>query len=171
MAFVEDLSAYGERVTIWPQDEQGLLDLQGILGSAREDTLVYCCGPEALLGAVEGACASWPTGTLHLERFAAKPGADEPTSGALESFEVVCQRSGITVTVPADRSVFEVLEDAGVSVLGSCLEGICGTCEAAVIEGTPDHRDSVLSAEEQAGNDAMMVCVSRSLSERLVLDL
>ena len=63
------------------------------------------------------------------------------------------------------------LEDAGVSVLGSCLEGICGTCEAAVIEGTPDHRDSVLSAEEQACDDAMMLCVSRSLSNRLVLDL
>ena len=62
MAVVERLSAYGERVTIWPQDEHGLLDLQGILGSAREDTLVYCCGPEALLSAVEGACASWPAG-------------------------------------------------------------------------------------------------------------
>jgi ferredoxin-NADP reductase len=171
MSFLEDLAAYGERVTIWPQDEQGLLDLQGILSSAREDTLVYCCGPEALLSAVEGACASWPAGALHVERFAARPGADQPTSGALESFEVVCQRSGLTVTVPASRSVFEVLEDAGVSVLGSCLEGICGTCEAAVIEGTPDHRDSVLSEEEQACNDAMMLCVSRSLSSRLVLDL
>ena len=171
MAFVEDLSAHRERVTIWPQDEQGLLDLRGILGSAREDTLVYCCGPEPLLSAVEGACASWPAGALHLERFAAKPGADLPASGALESFEVVCQRSGITVTVPAGQSVFEVLEDAGVGVLGSCLEGICGTCEAAVIEGTPDHRDSVLSDEEQACNDAMMLCVSRSLSDRLVLDL
>src|SRR5260370_6918948 len=102
MAFVEDLSAYGESVTIWPQDEQGLLDLQGILGSAREGTIVYCCGPEALLSAVEGACASWPTGTLHLERFAAKPGADEPTPGALESFEVICQRSAITPLVPPD---------------------------------------------------------------------
>jgi ferredoxin-NADP reductase len=171
MAFVEHLSAYGERVTIWPQDEQGLLDLNGILGSPSEDTLVYCCGPEALLSAVEGACASWPTGALHVERFAAKPGADEPTPEALESFEVLCQRSGITVTVPAGQSVFEVLEDAGVGVLGSCMEGICGTCEAAVIEGTPHHRDSVLTADERACNDAMMLCVSRSLSDRLVLDL
>jgi len=171
MIFVEDLSAFGERVTIWPQDERGLLDLQGILGTARENTLVYCCGPEALLSAVEGACASWPAGALHVERFAAKPGADQPASGALETFEVVCQRSGITVTVPPDRSVFEVLEDVGVGVLGSCMEGICGTCETAVIEGMPDHRDSVLGDEEQARNDAMMLCVSRSLSNRLVLDL
>jgi len=171
MAFVENLASHSERVTIWPQDEQGLLDLQDILGPARDGTLVYCCGPEALLSAVECACASWPAGTLHLERFAAKPGTDQPPSGALDSFEVVCQRSGITVTVPADRSVFEVLEGAGVSVLASCLEGICGTCEAVVIEGLPDHRDSVLGAEQQACNDAMMVCVSRSLSDRLVLDL
>jgi len=171
MAFVGDLAAHGERVTIWPQDERGLLDLPGILGSARDDTLVYCCGPEPLLSAVEGACASWPAGALHVERFAAKPGADQPAPGARDSFEVICQRSGITVTVPAGRSVFEVLEDAGVSVLGSCLEGVCGTCEAAVIDGTPDHRDSVLSAEEQARNDAMMLCVSRSLSDRLVIDL
>jgi ferredoxin len=64
-----------------------------------------------------------------------------------------------------------VLEDAGVSVLGSCMEGICGTCETTVIEGAPDHRDSVLGDEEQARNDAMMLCVSRSLSDRLVLDL
>ena len=171
MSFVEDLSAYGEPVTIWPQDERGLLDLQDILGSAREDTLVYCCGPEALLSAVESACASWPASALHVERFAAKPGAVQPASGALETFEVVCQRSGITVTVPPDRSVFEVLEDVGVGVLGSCMEGICGTCETSVIEGTPDHRDSVLGDEEQARNDAMMLCVSRSLSDRLVLDL
>ena len=171
MTFVEDLSAYGERVMIWPQDERGLLDLRGILGSVREDTLVYCCGPEALLSAVEGACASWPAGALHVERFAARPGADQPASGVFENFEVVCQRSGITVTVPADRSVFEVLEDAGVGVLGSCMEGICGTCETVVIEGTPDHRDSVLGDQEQARNDAMMLCVSRSLSNRLVLDL
>jgi ferredoxin len=51
------------------------------------------------------------------------------------------------------------------------MEGICGTCETPVLEGRPDHRDSVLSDEEMAANDCMMLCVSRSLSDRLVLDL
>jgi ferredoxin-NADP reductase len=171
MAFVDVLRAHGERVAICPQDETGLLDLEALLGAPREDTLVYCCGPEALLSAVETACEPWPAGALHIERFSAKPQPDGSATAARESFEVVCQRAGITVTVPSDESVLDVLEDAGVSVLGSCYEGICGSCEAAVIEGIPDHRDSVLTGEERATNEVMMLCVSRSCSGRLVLDL
>jgi ferredoxin-NADP reductase len=53
----------GDRVTIWPQDENGLIDLAGLLGEAREQTQVYCCGPESLLAAVEEHCAHWPAGT------------------------------------------------------------------------------------------------------------
>jgi ferredoxin-NADP reductase len=171
MAFVDRLAAHGDRVAIWPQDERGLLDLASVIGTPREDTLVYCCGPEGLLSAVEDACAPWPSGALRIERFAAKSQPDEPPDGALESFEVVCQRSGITVTVSADESILDVLQNAGVNMLASCMEGICGTCEAEVIDGTPHHRDSVLTDDEKAANDVMMTCVSRSMSERLVLDL
>lgn len=170
MAFVDSLKGYGERVTVWPQDTHGMLDLASVLSPPREDTLVYCCGPEGLLGAVEEACRPWPAGTLHVERFSAKP-LDEPSPGALGTFDVECRRSGVTVTVPADRSIYHALEAAGVDVLGSCLEGVCGTCETDVIEGEPDHRDSVLSEAERAKGDMVMICVSRSRSGRLVLDL
>jgi ferredoxin len=170
MAFLDELAAYGDKVTLVPQDEVGMLDLATILGEPREDTLVYCCGPEGLLGAVEERCgASWPAGALHLERFAAK--ATEAPAGGERSFELVLAGSGMTLTVPPDRSVFDVIQDAGVSVLGSCHEGICGTCEQIVLEGEVDHRDSVLSESERSANDAMMVCVSRCHSDRLVLDL
>ena len=84
---------------------------------------------------------------------------------------MVCQRSGLTVTVPPGQSILEALEEQGVSVLSSCQEGVCGTCETRVIEGVPDHRDSLLSEEEQEANEYMMVCVSRAKSDRLVLDL
>jgi ferredoxin-NADP reductase len=171
MAFIDVLGDKGDQVAICPQDEAGLLDLDAYLGSPRDDTLVYCCGPEPLLGAVENACASWPAGALHIERFSAKPQADVPTDGVLDTFEVVCQRSGLTFTIPPDKSILEVVEEAGVNVLGSCYEGICGSCEVAVLEGTPVHRDSVLTDEEREENEVMMICVSRSRSERLVLDL
>jgi ferredoxin-NADP reductase len=169
MAFVDKLERHGERVTVWPQDEQGMLDLASVLSEPREDTRVYCCGPEGLLGAVEEACRPWPEGSLHIERFSAK--AVEAPADALDTFEVECQRSGVTVTVSADRSIYEVAEEAGVDVLGSCMEGVCGTCECDVIEGEPDHRDSVLSEAERAKGDVIMICVSRSRSERLVLDI
>jgi ferredoxin-NADP reductase len=168
MAFLDELAPYGDRVTVAPQDEVGLLDLDGLLGSPRADTLVYACGPEPLLAAVEQRCAAWPRGALHLERFAPRP-VGEPVRA--EPFDVVLQRSGITVTVPPERSIMSVVEEAGVAVVSSCAEGTCGTCETAVLDGLPDHRDSVLRDDEKATNACLMICVSRSCGDRLVLDL
>jgi ferredoxin-NADP reductase len=166
MAFLDELT--DARVTIRPQDETGLLDLDDLLGTPRADTLVYCCGPEPLLAAVEERCASWPAGSLRVERFAPKPVAEPVLAGA---FEVELAQSRLTLTIPPDRSILEVAEEAEVRVLSSCSEGTCGTCETAVLEGEPDHRDSVLTDEEQEANDCMMICVSRSRCPRLVLDL
>ena len=172
MAFTDELDALtgaADRVTLVPQDESGLLDLATILGTPAPDTLVYCCGPEALLAAVEDRCTAWPAGALHLERFGAKPVV--AAEGGDSAFEVVLQRSGITVPVAADTSIFDAVRAAGVSVLGSCLKGVCGTCETGDMDGEVDHRDSVLSAEEQEENEYMMICVSRCRGERLTLDL
>ena len=72
MAFLDELAVYGDKITIWPQDEKGLLDLDGLLGRPRPDTKVYCCGPEPLLNAVEQRCVL-AQGSLHVERFVAKP--------------------------------------------------------------------------------------------------
>lgn len=170
MGFRDELDRYGDRVRLWPQDELGMLDLESLLGKPQPDTLVYCCGPEALLGAVEERCAGWPAGSLHLERFAAKP-QGEPSAEALEEFEVVCRQSGVTVTIPPDGSILEELEEAGVDVYGSCYQGTCGSCESTVLEGEPDHRDSVLTQAEKDDGSVMMICVSRSRSKRLVLDV
>jgi ferredoxin-NADP reductase len=167
MAFRERLCRdYGDRVSVRPQDETGLLDLAGLLAEPAAGTAVYCCGPEPLLAAVEEHCASWPAGALHVERFTPRP-----DTGTRDSFEVELSRTGRTVVVPADRSILEVVEDAGVPVLSSCREGTCGTCETDVLGGTPDHRDSLLTPDERAAGETMMICVSRSRGGKLVLDL
>jgi len=152
MAFLPELAAYGDRVCARP----GLIDLSGLDGAE-----VYCCGPEPLLAAVESRC---DPARLHVERFTPRP-----VSGS--SFEVELARSGRTVTVPADRSILSTLLDAGVQVLSSCQEGTCGTCETEVLAGTPEHHDSLLTEEERAAGETMMICVSRSAGGRLVLDL
>ncbi|HTY27218.1 MAG TPA: PDR/VanB family oxidoreductase [Mycobacterium sp.] len=169
MAFLPELARYGDKVTVVPQDEAGFLDLDAALGTPQAGTLVYCCGPEGLLSAVETKCASWPTGSLHLERFAAKP--QETSAVADETFELVLRQTGVTVTVRPDQSVFQAALEAGANVLGSCMEGVCGTCETEVVEGDVDHRDSVLNDDERASNEFMMICVSRCKSKRLVLDI
>jgi ferredoxin-NADP reductase len=168
MALREELEGFGDRVSIWPEDTSGFMDLASILGSPDEDTVVYTCGPEPLLAAIEKICdATWPAGALHFERFAAKVVEDATDT----TFEVELARSGRRVTVPSGRSVLETLGEVGVHILSSCGEGTCGTCETPVLEGEVDHRDSVLTKDEQSRNDCMMVCVSRSKCPLLVLDV
>ena len=169
MAFLESLEEVaGQQVTLHPQDEVGLIDLDGLLGTPREDTLVYCCGPEPLLLAVEQRCAAWPEGALHVERFAPKD-VGEPVR--TDAFEVELAASGLSLSVPPGKSVLQVVEEAGITVLSSCTEGTCGTCETTVLSGEVDHRDSLLTPAEQAANDTMFICVSRAACPKLVLDL
>ena len=166
MAFHRELERrFPGKAEIRPQDEDGLLDLPALLGEPADNTAIYCCGPESLLTAVEKWCENWPAGALHVERFTAA------AQGPGTAFEVELAQTGSVLTVPADRSILHVVEQAGVSVLSSCQEGTCGTCETGVLAGTPDHRDTVLTDEEKQVGDAMMICVSRSHSPRLVLDL
>lgn len=169
MAFLDELSAYGAKVHVVPEDECGRLDLPAILAAPEAGTLVYCCGPEPLLAAVEAQTIGWPEGSLQLERFKAREIEVDPDGE--QPLTVDCHRSGRTVEVAPGCSVLDALESAGVSVPSSCRDGICGSCETRVLDGTPDHRDSLLSAAEQAAGRSMMVCVSRARTPRLVLDL
>jgi ferredoxin-NADP reductase len=153
MAFLPELAKYGDRVCAKPD----LIDLSEVDNGAE----VYCCGPEPLLAAVEARC---DPARLHVERFTPKPVSAEP-------FEVELARSGRVVAVPGDRSILSALLAAGVEVLSSCQEGTCGTCETDVLDGTPEHHDSLLTEQERAAGETMMICVSRSAGGRLVLDL
>ncbi|WCE01522.1 PDR/VanB family oxidoreductase [Streptomyces sp. HUAS 31] len=165
MAFGAELSALNGDVTLVPQDEHGHPDLAAALRDLPADALVYCCGPEPLLKAVEAVC---PAGQLRVERFAA-PVVER--DGDDTAFEVECRRSGVTLNVDAGTSVLEAAENAGLAVASSCRDGICGSCETRVLAGTPDHRDFLLSEAERATGETMMLCVSRCASDRLVLDL
>ena len=168
MAFLDELQAYGDRVRVVPQDEEGLLDLATFLGRPRPGVRIYSCGPAPLLAAMERACADWPAHTLRTERFVAdETGAPVRTT----PFEVELARTGATVTVTPDMTIVDALGRMGVEVLTSCRRGVCGTCETTVLEGRPDHRDALLDADERDAADCMYVCVSRAISDRLVLDL
>lgn len=166
LAFLDELARYGERVGVVPEDEQGKLDLDQLLGDLAPGTAVYACGPEPMLAAIEQHSVSWPPGTLHLERFAAAP----PTASTADRpFTLVCADSGIEVLVAPDLSAVEALEDAGIAVPTACREGICGSCEVKVLAGEVDHRDHVLSADERLSHSSMLLCVSRARGDRVVI--
>jgi ferredoxin len=117
---------------------------------------------------VEAACAHWPSYTLRTERFTA---ADRSEPVRDTHFEVELRRTGRTVTVTPEVSVLDAVRRVGAEVLSSCEQGTCGTCLTPVLQGRPDHRDSILADHERAANTCMFLCVSRSCDDRLVLDL
>lgn len=168
MALLRELAVFGANVAIMPEDEEGLLPVEAILNEAAAETAVYCCGPEPLIQAVENGAQMHRRSAPHVERFNPREivrGEDD------RPFEVVLSRSGRTLEIPADRSILDVVSDAGVFVPSSCHEGTCGSCETTVLEGEVLHRDSILSDEDRKAGSSMMICVSRACSRRLILDL
>lgn len=164
MLFVDELTReYGNRVTIWASHERGSrAPLEDLLDPAAD---VYACGSAEVLASLEQLVAPK---RLHLERFEPKK---RVTNGGLDTFTVVAAASGTTVTVPAGQSTLEALEGAGISLPASCLRGTCGTCEATVLEGTPEHLDSVMSDADKDELGVMYPCVSRSQTPRLTLNV
>jgi len=167
-AFINEIRALGGEVSLHSTAAGTRLDVTQRLAAVEQDMLVYCCGPERLMLAVEAATAAWPEGAVRFEWFAPRSRSEDESSG---SFEVVCKASGVTLAVPPDKTLLATLNNAGVAVPCSCEQGICGTCEVRVIAGEVDHRDSILSQAERAANQSMMVCVSRARGARLVLDI
>jgi vanillate O-demethylase ferredoxin subunit len=171
MAFYEELRAFNDAVRLHADDERGgPLDVAALLASHRPDEQIYCCGPAALMQAVERGTATLPQGTAHFEWFSAPVDTVQPAPEP-DGFWIDLKRSGTALHVPADRSILDVLEASGHDVPFSCREGLCGTCETVVCEGEPDHRDYVYSAAQREGLRSMLICVSRALSPRLALDI
>lgn len=159
----------GDALSCRYDDTHGLTDIGALLDAAPAGTHLYVCGPEPLLNAVLNAAESrFPSERVHFERFSADPSA---LAGPMEGFEVELAQSGKTLSVPADKTILEVMQEAGVPVDFGCTEGVCGACILDVLEGEVDHRDSVLTPDEQAENSIMCVCVSRAKGGRLVLDI
>jgi len=144
------------------------LDMEALLHAPAPGVHLYVCGPVGFMNAVQ-RCATekgWNASHIHTEYFAADPISTEGTG-----FYVKLVRSGQLLFVPPDKTIVDVLREAGIYIEVSCEQGVCGTCLTRVIEGIPDHRDIYLTPEEHAKNDHFTPCCSRAISETLILDL
>jgi ferredoxin len=91
--------------------------------------------------------------------------------GDVGRLEVLCATAGMTLVVPEGTSILEAVRGAGLEVPDACPDACCGACETRVLGGEPDHRDDLLTVEERACGETLMICVSRARTRRLVLDL
>lgn len=86
------------------------------------------------------------------------------------AIQVRLARSGTVIAVARDQTILDAILDAGIDARYVCKSGTCGTCALKVLDGTPVHRDSVLSSEERGQAGLMCPCISRAAGENLVLD-
>jgi vanillate O-demethylase ferredoxin subunit len=169
-AYVEDLLARIPRGRLHLVFDEGApggqLDAAALLRDVQADTAVYCCGPAGLMDAVRQATRHWPEAAVRFEAFSPPQAQDLVRA---REFEVKLARTGLTIPVRRGQSVLQALREHNVEVESSCEAGVCRSCKTGFLDGSPVHRDLVLSAEER--KSSMLVCVSRCSSERLVLDL
>lgn len=164
VAFATELDSFGDRVRVHVSSEKGRLDLTTPLSEIESGTDVYACGPSGFADALAALRADLPDGCrLHMERFEPAPRVHRPN----EPFTVVCARAGREVPVPADRTMLQALQGDGIDVGGSCLRGVCGSCALRVLDGRPEHRDSLNTHDEAT---TVYPCVSRSLTPVLVVE-
>jgi ferredoxin len=169
LAFLSEIEVLvGPRLTIHTDDMAGVFDVRGLLSSLTEGEPVYLCGPKPMLDAAIALTQElgWDRDRLRFEIFTAA----EPRAGD-QGFEVVLNNSGKSYSIPPGKTILDVLIEAGEDPLHDCKRGDCGICQVAVIEGIPDHRDYILTDAEKASGKLMQICVSRSKSPRLVIDL
>ncbi|HAV2412154.1 TPA: carnitine monooxygenase subunit YeaX, partial [Escherichia coli] len=168
-AFRDELVQHpqAEKVHLHHSSTGTRLELARLLADIEPGTHVYTCGPEALNEAVrsEAARLDIVADTLHFEQFAI-----EDKTG--DAFTLVLARSGKEFVVPEEMTILQVIENnKAAKVECLCREGVCGTCETAILEGEADHRDQYFSDEERASQQSMLICCSRAKGKRLVLDL
>ena len=170
LAFAEILEWLGDRVTVHlGLNPDATRDALGsLLGGSGDGQHVYICGPGPMLDAARrlATAAGWPDEAVHFEYFKNATAIDRSTT-----FEVELARSALTLAVPQGSSIMEVLRANGIGVPSSCEQGACGTCIVPVLAGEPDHQDVYLNDSERTAGNRMAICVSRSRTARLVLDI
>jgi|MEHZ01.5.fsa_nt_MEHZ011428713.1_7 vanillate O-demethylase ferredoxin subunit len=165
------LNEFGDSVELFFSDEGGRerFKLNELLAGLPQGTQLYTCGANGFMDYVTQTASKYLSeDNIHLEHFYPVPASDP--SGD-KSFELYCEKSDVTLQVPADKSIVEVLDANGIDIPISCVEGVCGSCITAFTEGEVDHRDCVLSKSEREKSRLFTPCCSRALGDRLAIDL
>jgi ferredoxin-NADP reductase len=169
LAFGHALAALlGDRLTVFVSDEGRRIDPAAAIAGLDPRGELYLCGPMRLVDAFRQAwaAAARPAAGFRIETFGSS-GAFAP-----ENFQVKIPRLGLELTVPADRSMLEALEAAGVEVVADCRRGECGLCTLDVleVEGSLDHRDVFLSEQQKREGRKICTCVSRAVGGALTIE-
>lgn len=156
-------AALGDSVQSFVAERGEQVNVAREIAALPQGAQMYICGPVSLLDAARRAWADAgrPLADLRFETFG--------SSGrfAPQAFRVQIPRHQMDITVPADCSLLDALEQAGLQTISNCRRGECGLCtmEVLAVNGTLDHRDVFLSNREKQSLQKICVCVSRVVGD------
>ncbi|WP_257161998.1 cytochrome P450/oxidoreductase [Corynebacterium cystitidis] len=170
MSYIEDIVRdHGSNATLYISDEDNRMDISQFADRYEEGVQLLTCGPDRFTNEVLEVTKHWPEDTVRRESFTATTLLDPSKN---KPFTVELNSTGVEYEVPANMTLLETLENAGVELYAECREGLCGTCEVGIVSGEAEHRDAVFTEKEKKANNAIMTCVSRGCGgKKLVLDL
>ena len=160
---------HARNLKVFAKNEGQRADLAVLTKTVLRGCKVYACGPARLLEELETLSDDWSDGTFNCEHFNTTNAILNPENE--HAFKVILKDSGLELDVRADQTLLEVLNGAGIDINCDCREGLCGSCEAEVIDGDVDHRDRVLSRPERETGKRMMTCCSRASGGKITLAL
>lgn len=149
----------GDALQTFVGERNETMDLAAEVAALPDRAQLYTCGPVALLEAIKAAWnqAGRSLADLRFETFG--------SSGrfAAQAFRVRVPRHNIDILVPADTTLLDALEQAGVEAIADCRRGECGLCvmDVLALDGEADHRDVFLSVQEKQQCSRICACVSR----------
>lgn len=167
--FAEELqAALGARLSVHVSAEGGRLRAAQAIAGLPAGGEIYICGPQAMVDDFRSAwaAAGRPRHLFRTETFGSGGAA------AARPFRVSVPALGRTIDVPANVSMLDALEAAGVEIVADCRRGECGLCALDVVaaDAPIDHRDVFLSEAEKRSNRRICACVSRALGGEIVVD-
>jgi vanillate O-demethylase ferredoxin subunit len=166
-AFYDQLTQIGANKVKTYFSEEPILDIVSLFDSFKDDLDIYCCGPSGLMKSVERIASNYPQQKVYFEWFVAPTNLNSQNT----AFEIQLKKSNTILLVPENKSILTVLRENSYFPISNCEQGLCGSCETALLEGEADHRDCLLSEEEKKANKTIMICISRAKSDRLILDI
>ncbi len=177
--------------TVWLGPEGPIT--KELLGSAVPDIAkrrVHLCGPPGMMAAMRAQLAELgvPEAQLHTEAFgpaslpadaaqleikeapadaaAKRAGSKSKVAQTTVTFSI----SGVSAALPADETLLEAAEQAGVEIPYACRVGACGVCVTKLLSGevTMDVETGLAPEDKQKGY--VLACQAKSTGQPLVVE-
>ncbi|RWI50526.1 MAG: 2Fe-2S iron-sulfur cluster binding domain-containing protein [Mesorhizobium sp.] len=117
--------------------------------------------------AVSAAPRSVGTTTPKIEPISSQKSWAAPVSKSAGT-TITVRGSGASFPAKAGQTILEAAEAAGISLDHSCRSGVCGSCKMLKVSGEVKLDESSLLTEADIGQDHVLTCVSRPISDVMI---